>query len=346
MGSCISKCRPKKVPQKITSLEECGHVQDKLVISPAPTICTTPSPLSYKVSPSQSPSPCTSSFSSFSGSTTNTASSCSLSSSATSSISSAKDKAFSNEFLWSCVKENPHILQKRAPLDLPARSVVVAQAKQLVPERVAAGSALQKRARASSPSTLTRQKSFRREPDRPESTFSRSSSPSTLSRHRSFRREPSRPDSTFTRPCSPSSTTLTRQRSFRREPDRPDSMHYIPSRALRSPSPSRRFNGDKCRGLLSNTPKENSYGKRWIDLKASAVNSVSSPYTSKKHVAHASPKSSISSTGSCLRKTYAHHIGSEIGVGEEMLSSQDIMDSVPAEDVDNPLISLDCFIFL
>ena len=301
MGSCISKCRPKTVSE-----EECENVQDKLVISLAPT-----SPISVLdiKPPSPSPSHSTSSFSSFSCTTSNTSSSCSSSSS--SSVLSSKDRSFSNEFLWACVKENPHVICtdpiKESPvksvsgkfhapkLVSPAKSSVVVPAKQLMPQRVV-GSTPQKRVRASSP-------------------------------------------------------VLVRQKSFRREPERPNSAYSLPSRTLRSsPSPSRRFEGDKCRGMLANAPQE-SVCKRSTSPKGNAVNSsLSSVRKGSVNLRPPSPNNNSSRHPSCLRNREMGsqpNVGSKIGeiaVGE-VLSNLGI-DSLPTEDIDNPLISLDCFMFL
>ncbi|KAK9265332.1 hypothetical protein L1049_027247 [Liquidambar formosana] len=309
MGSCISKCRPR--PKKCSkSHEECDSVQDKLVISQAPT---SPLPLSNtKASSSPSPSPSSSStnssFSSFSCSNSTTSISCS-SSASSSSILSSKDRSFSNEFLWSCVKENPHIIRvvdhikansiKPVPakihaqkLDSPAK-LVAPPARQSIPQRVVGSSAVpQKRARASSP-------------------------------------------------------TLTRQKSFRKEPERPNTGYSAPCRTMRSPSPSRRFTGDNCRNVGTNTPKE-SCCKRSVGSRTNSVNPVSSLMW-KENLRPASPCNNSSRHSSYLknREMLTHQIGSksdEVAIGE-LLSNMDV-DALPMEDIDNPHISLDCFIFL
>ncbi|TQD97510.1 hypothetical protein C1H46_016911 [Malus baccata] len=110
MGSCISKCSPKK-----HFLQEFNNVQDKLVISqPPPRITIPPISASSKISPCpQSPCNSSSSASSITCTTSNSnssASSLSLALSTASTVSSSKiDRSFSNEFLWSCYKENPHV---------------------------------------------------------------------------------------------------------------------------------------------------------------------------------------------------------------------------------------------
>ncbi|KAK2989773.1 hypothetical protein RJ640_029927 [Escallonia rubra] len=286
MGSCISKCRPKKKPK----LEECHHVQDKLVISQAPIVSPIP-PLTRKpLTSSPSPTASNSSFSSFSCATVPSSLSTS-SSSCLSSTSSSKDKSFTNEFLWSCVKENPQVighgavksgLQKSVQYRVSARKLessaepIVAPVKQSTPR---------KRARATS-SSLTRQKSFRKEPEGPNST-----------------------------------------------------TYSLPSRTMRSPSPSRRFDG--------NTPGE-SCCKRNTDSNLNAVHSGSFS-TRKENMRPLSPYNNLSGYRSYMRRGegYAHQIGSimdEIAVGE--VKSDEKIDCIPMEDVDNPLIALDCFIFL
>ncbi|XP_059455368.1 QWRF motif-containing protein 2 [Corylus avellana] len=290
MGSCISKCRNKKKHSlKKNSLEESNSVQDKLVISQAPK---TPNiPHSNKISPSP-PSPTTSisSTSSLTCTTSNaTTVSSSLSSTASSEILGSKDRSFSNEFLWSCIKENPHIIRinsikENAFLLAPAKPMA-APAKQSIPPKVV-GSTPQKRARSRSPAPLTRQKSFRREPEWPNPPYS------------------------------------------------------LPSRTLRSPSPSRRYNGDRSGPISTNASVLESHSKR-----------VVGSYVRKENIRPASPNNIVSSRPRpCLRnkETFTHRIGSKIdefAVGKA-LSDHEMIDSVPMEDIDNPLISLDCFIFL
>ncbi|XWS21700.1 hypothetical protein CRYUN_Cryun30bG0076900 [Craigia yunnanensis] len=304
MGSCISKCRPKKY-----CIEDFSHVQDKLVISSSQAP-KTPIPVSNKISPLPL-SPTISSSSSVSSFT------CTTSSTATSSCSSLSssasvDRSFSNEFLWGCVKENPHIIRinsikeaslaltsTKSPtqkLDSPVKPIV-APVKQAIQSREK-GSTPQKRGRSSSPATLTRQK------------------------------------------------------SFRKEPDRLNSAYYLPSRSLRSPSPSRRFSGDNSnRGILASTSKEICSSKRIVGPKVNALNSVSSSLR-KENFRPSSPMlSSHPSTPlkSCLRnrETFIHRISSKLDESALRAAlSQQENDSITIEDIDNPLISLDCFIFL
>ncbi|KAM7514799.1 hypothetical protein LguiA_004382 [Lonicera macranthoides] len=301
MGSCISKCipKPKRKPEQ-------GHnlIQDKLVISQPPTSPSIPKSTQNHLSPSPSPIS-TSSYSSFScTASATTSSTCSLttSSSCSSSILSAKDRSFSNEFLWSCVQENPHIV-KLDPVNssvekLVGSTIFRAPAKQVILDR-RIGSTPQKRARANSPN-VARQKSFRerKEPDRHQS-----------------------------------SPVLARQRSFRERPQSPQ------SRTMRSPSPSRRFDGDSYNynGEFKNFAKESF-------RKGNVVNSMR-----RENLRPSSPSNNLSRYEGYLRnrERFIHQNGKkidEISVGE--VRSLDKIDSIPTEDIDNPLIALDCFIFL
>ncbi|KAK8692198.1 hypothetical protein V6N13_075673 [Hibiscus sabdariffa] len=309
MGCCISKCKPKKY-----YIEDFTHVQDKLVLSSSQAP-KTPIPVSKKISPlPRSPTiSSASSVSSFTCSTVNTAiSSCS---SSASSVLTSKDRSFSNEFLWACVKENPHIVRinsikeasrtltvTKSPSQISNSPVkpVVALAKQASPAREK-GSTPQKRGRSNSPSPLTRQKSFRKDPDyRLNSAY-----------------------------------------------------NYLPSRGLRSPSPSRRFNGDNYRGLLASTSKEVCSSNRIVGPKVNALNSVS-PSQRRENFRVSSPKLHSHDPTTPLkprlrnRETFVHRISSKIDeiALRAALSTQQENEPVTMEDIDNPLISLDCFIFL
>ncbi|GAV87352.1 hypothetical protein CFOL_v3_30778 [Cephalotus follicularis] len=300
MGSCFSTCKPKK-----HFVAECNHgIQDKLVISQAPKTPKTPSPQSNKISPSPpSPTHSNSSISFFTNTTGNIINTCSSFSSA-SSVSSSKDRSFSNEFLWSCVKENPHIVHINSikefslpiaatkthaqKLDLPAKRYVAPQ--KLSIKQSLHGTTPQKRVRPSSPSTVTRQMSFRKEPDWLNSSYS------------------------------------------------------LPSRTLRSPSPSRRFDAGNTRVLLTNTLNE-ICSKSLVGPKISAINSVSSCIR-KENPRRISDSSCL--LRPCMnREACVNRIGSKIDevAVTEALSHRD-RESFPFEDIDNPFISLDCFIFL
>ncbi|XAR49603.1 hypothetical protein NMG60_11032859 [Bertholletia excelsa] len=323
MGSCISRCSRKRKRQEEPSL-----VEDKLVITHAPTPPIPPPlpPGKQAFSPSHSPLS-TSSVSSISCTTSNVSSSCSSLTSSSSSCSSSsmnlKGKSFSNEFLWSCVKENPHLIHIdpfRGSLQHPIGPTMfhaqklgspmnpnVAPAKQSIGSPISlrhSGAAPQKRARVNS-ANLARQKSFRLEPERPSL------------RH-------SLPSSTLKSP-SPS-RRFSGENLTRKEMEKPSSPVYsLPGRSLRSPSPSRRF-----------SQKENT-------CKRSAVK--------RESLWPASPSNNLSRFGPCLmnREKHLYRVGSKIdesAVGEVLSSQNTNGDALPMEDIDNPLIALDCFIFL
>ncbi|XP_022753518.1 uncharacterized protein LOC111301804 [Durio zibethinus] len=306
MGSCISKCRPKKY-----YIEGFSHVQDKVVISSqhAPK---TPIPVSNKISPFPL-SPTISSSSSVSPFTCTTSSSNTTTSSC-SSFSSSKDRyAFSNEFLWACVKENPHIIRINSIKEASLASTTTKSPTQKLDSHIKPVVA------------PVMQAILRREKGSTPRKRGRSSSPSTL----------------------------TRQKSIRKESDGLHSAYYSPSRSLRSPSPSRRFSGgNNNRGILASTSKEICSSKRIVSQKVSALNSVS-PSLRKENFRPSSPMLSSHPSPlikSCLRnrETFIHRISSKIDESavRAALSSQQEKDSITMEDIDNPLISLDCFIFL
>ncbi|RVX15727.1 hypothetical protein CK203_005522 [Vitis vinifera] len=103
-------------------------------------------------------------------------------------------------------------------------------------------------------------------------------------------------------------------------------------------------------GMLANAPQE-SVCKRSTSPKGNAVNSsLSSVRKGSVNLRPPSPNNNSSRHPPCLRNREMGsqpNVGSKIGeiaVGE-VLSNLGI-DSLPTEDIDNPLISLDCFIFL
>ncbi|KAI3464584.1 hypothetical protein Pfo_021247 [Paulownia fortunei] len=319
MGSCISKCRPKKKFK-----EDCSHVHDKLVISQDPISSVPPNMTTMPLEKPLSPAPSTSSTASFSSFSCSTNSKCTMASSISSSSStscsssllSTKDRSFSNEFLWSCVKDNPHIVglnpmlkekslekpvvsgnkihpQNLDPPSLVASPIVVAKVKQSIQEKAMISvSTPRKRARASSP-------------------------------------------------------TLVRQKSFRKDQN---SASSIPNRGLRSPSPSRRFNGENSRSVSTNGTNENSC-RRPIVYKGNAANSATSGLKRESfRVPTASPNRELTiSRNFSVRKkdSFSQQVSTKIddhvAVGD-IQSSQE-MDAV-MEDINNPLIALDCFIFL
>ncbi|XP_073136576.1 uncharacterized protein [Henckelia pumila] len=301
MGSCISKCKRKKKFKEDCS---CSHVHDKLVISqdhPKSSIPSNPTPpamLKPIVTPSQSSSfSCSNNSKSFATMASSISSSSSSSCNSSSVLIGAKDRSFSNEFLWSCVKENPHIIGVKQSLENPKRtplrnlehsiefSPFVTRTKHSVQENLTAPTP-KKRARANSP-------------------------------------------------------TLVRQKSFRKEQNR----------GLRSPSPSRKFIGENDR--ISILADANSC-KGPIFPKASATNNSLS-YGLKKESFRppaASPNRDFAiKRDVSVRKMDAFSqqaskkIGGDHVAGEDIQSRQGL-DIVMEEDINNPLIALDCFIFL
>lgn len=145
---------------------------------------------------------------------------------------------------------------------------------------------------------------------------------------------------------SNSPTNLTRQKSFRKEVEvLPLKTNNVSRMFGSSPSPSRRFN---------TTLSDNSVSKRMMNntTKVSVAHysrSVSSSIR-KECVkgASSSPNNSSrrlhSSTGLNLRHRETKI--DETVVKDVHSSHHHNMDSTIMEDIDNPLISLDCFIFL
>ncbi|KAI6691005.1 hypothetical protein NL676_027833 [Syzygium grande] len=336
MGSCFSKCRPQRhrrsFPQEPLDPSSGNTlVQDKLVISQQPPPPETPLAQPRRVSPSSPHSPskssCSSSATCCSSFTAGSAkpggavscSSSSSSSTASSALMSSKDRSFSNDFLWSCAKENSHVLQinslkvnsllsladKFPDVELgssPAKPRLAAPARRAAPSNSAVNAA-QKRSRACSPN-LARQKSFR---------------------------------------ANQSDGSL------------PSCAHSLPRRTLRSPSPSRRFDGgEKCRGILVNTVSDDGGGGR---KRLAATTKVSAPSNyvgtnSRRENVVRPPSPTNNNLNRPIRPGLAHsetlpsrQIGPKVGeIAQRVLADQDMIDSV--EDLNNPLISLDCFIFL
>lgn len=184
MGSCISKCKPKMMIKQHPScnLDLNNLVHDKLLIIPQSPLTNPPCnslslDLSNKISPyPPSPSPSTSSLSSF----TCLSSATTLSSASTATSRSAP---FSDDYLWSCYKQNPHVARinslKANALSSPGRAlrlnspvkpvspVFRHRPRQPSPQRVSRSTSTPlKRVRPCSPSpspTPPRQKSFRKE---------------------------------------------------------------------------------------------------------------------------------------------------------------------------------------
>lgn len=299
MGSCISKFNSNK-----NSKEEQTQniVQDKLVISQAPLSISTPPPVPETPKPPY-PSPLSptssisaSSFSSFycatsTNSTSSSNVSLSSSSSLSSSILSSKERSstFSNDYLRSCVKENPQMIKGKIDrfrdqtprpnktCGTKLRNDISTQGKQIVASPKQSYNKPKKRSRANSPN-LTRQKSFRKEPPERATT---------------------------------------------------------PSRIIRSPSPTRRFNGENYNykaTMINQTPK---YKRQPYDLKENSRFNYRAAEKENIRRITSSPKN-LSSTYVGLNRMNeeftSHHIGEELRIDHE--------------DINNPHIALDCFIFL
>ncbi|CAJ1974296.1 unnamed protein product [Sphenostylis stenocarpa] len=320
MGCCVSKCRPdcKPSPEQLQNHFNFNLVQDKLP-PPLPTLYS-----STKISPSPpSPTSSTSSISSFTCTTSNTISSASSLSTASSSLSS-KDRSFSNDFLWSCYKDNPHITRINSLRDASL---------------------------SLTPPTKPR----------PQHRKVTNINPSPPPRPNLVTLKQSPPPQSFSMPQkrvrSNSPTNLTRQKSFRKDTERSITINYasnLHSRTLGSPSPSRRYNGDKCGS--GNLATDNVVSRRMVNNSKVSVRALHShhsgvPLTRKESVKAASPSNCsrrvLHSAGLKHNETCTFGVGSKVDetVVKDVVSDQD-MDLTLMEDINNPLISLDCFIFL
>lgn len=357
MGSCISKC----IPRKHSQLEEFDHhrhhhdhdhVQDKLVISQARTnttqasICAINIPFSNKVSPCP-PSPSNSSTCSISSLACTTTSKYASSSSNTSSTSStassvicsSKDRSFSNEFLRSCYRENPHIVRINS---LKESSCALSSLPAAKPRKLES---------SAKPVLATAAKPQQQPPTRLQkaSNWSNTGANTPQKRVRSS-----------------TSPTPRRTKSFRKDQpaERPISTYSVQQgvRALqRSPSPSRRFsntnNGDKLGGVVSSTHRSESSPSKRMNGYNMAHSSGSGCPRTENILRPSNPNSSCMGSSNRVvgrpcwrsRETLIQRIGSkidDIAVGSPLAHPHDNINSIPMEDIDNPLIALDCFIFL
>ncbi|XP_057795629.1 uncharacterized protein LOC131011800 [Salvia miltiorrhiza] len=291
MGSCISKCKPKKKAKHEDPIPSGRH--HVLVISrdPPPEITIMPPHKPFSPAPSTSSA---ASFSSFSCSATSkysaamAASSVSSSSSSLSSSSystcALRDRSFSNEFLRSCAKEIPHVVNVEKTASFPNKI----PSQNLDPLTTKLAPTPKKRARASSP-------------------------------------------------------TLVRQKSFRKEQN-------SPNRGLRSPSPSRRFNGDGNRIF----PVQESYYRKPVVSrgnnapKRESFRAPSPARTPKRELSIAPKTESFRAPAPAIPKRELS-ISREYSVRKSDAFSSKIDGrevDVVMEDINNPLIALDCFIFL
>lgn len=124
---------------------------------------------------------------------------------------------------------------------------------------------------------------------------------------------------------------------------------------IRSPSPSRRFNGDKCESAnLATTMNSSKVNGVISGVHSNSHHSVLSSRR-KESVKAASPNNNCSRRvfHSGLRNTRETSCTLGLGVSpkvdetvvKDVVSDHD-KDLTLMEDIDNPLISLDCFIFL
>ncbi|GMH21592.1 hypothetical protein Nepgr_023434 [Nepenthes gracilis] len=304
MGSCLSKCTPKKISREASSPSL--PVQDKLVVSQTPNWLPPSTSSSSSSSLSSSSSSSSSSYSCRTGNVaaSSSCSSQSSTSSCASSISDSKDRSFSNEFLLSCIKQNQHIIQVD---DL----IRIGLLTTLPTKDIDCRSKVQ-------PSLPDKQ--------HPSPQRLGGSAPPAHKRPRA------------------SSPQLTRQKSFRREPERPVNQYSISS--LRSPSPSRMFiNG----GDVSKSQQERNCSKRFAGAKCNGANALQShaKRENNREVLLRPPSPRSSSRRHHHKEAAINRVASktaEITVGQVM-AEQDV-ESMPMEDIDNPLIALDCFIFL
>ncbi|XP_010539156.1 PREDICTED: putative protein TPRXL [Tarenaya hassleriana] len=301
MGCCISKFPPKakKFKQEEEEEEEYSYVQDKLVVSHYQSkACPVPIPEKKQFVPipdkvfhihikdnSTPPPPKLSPLSPTQTSTTsNTSLSSSTSSlSTSSSVSVSKTRSFSNEFLQSCRRHNPHVVRINS---LREASLSLKSSKPATPTR------------SSSPARSV--KRYPSTPNRSNPNSKKGGEEGSPLRNRRIRANSPNPP----RP-------LTRQKSFREEHERV--MSTKSGRFLKSPSPSRRFGmaGSRVNTISCSERPES------LDLQSS-----------KSHLRNRS-------------ETKIHRIDPEID--EDKVEE---VTAVSAEDIENPVISLECFIFL
>ncbi|CAA3028067.1 Hypothetical predicted protein [Olea europaea subsp. europaea] len=319
MGSCISKCRSKKKFE-----EDLNLVHDKLVISQTQVSVINPQINDRPVSPAPS-SVSSVSFSSFSCSNGGPSNGCSMASSLSSTSTSSstamctKDRCYSNEFLCSCVKENPHVvrlnqtkknlensavysrIQPRNNFEHSIKPVVELVLKKSIVQGNFSDEMVQeetpkKRARASSP-TIIRQKSFRKEQNSAISNSNRG--------------------------------------------------------LMRSPSPSRRFSGDNMsRTSPTNASKKGSCRNSSTISRANTnISSSSGRKRENSRPRTASPSHDLNRRNTEImskRDVINRQVNAkidDISTGEVQCNQGMDRDFI-MEDINNPLIALDCFIFL
>ncbi|KAK1432656.1 hypothetical protein QVD17_09554 [Tagetes erecta] len=139
------------------------------------------------------------------------------------------------------------------------------------------------------------------------------------------------------RACSP---PLTRQKSFRLEKERLPYVSVNGRSTMRSPSPSRRFNGST------------SGYQRQPMLSSINAHNTSNIRVAKTNTRPASPNRNVISKERPIYSKNKERFGCEVGSKvegvevREVLSTMSHFGCVAMEDIDNPHIALDCFIFL
>ncbi|KAJ0534333.1 hypothetical protein HanRHA438_Chr09g0399691 [Helianthus annuus] len=133
-----------------------------------------------------------------------------------------------------------------------------------------------------------------------------------------------------------SSPTLTRQKSFRIEKERLPYGIVNGRTTMTSPSPSRRFNGN-----TSNYQRQ--------PMLSSMNTHNESNRVTKAYTRPASPNRNVINKERPMfvknKERFGYEVGSKVEV-KEVLSRLSYSGSAATEDLDNPHIALDCFIFL
>ncbi|KAL5982728.1 hypothetical protein ACLOJK_016804 [Asimina triloba] len=339
MGTCISKCQ--------TTSEECKqqHIQIHKPCTPPNDeefkypILRSPSPPTIPTSKNQHSPPPTYSPVSSSSTTASDSSNVSSISTATSTTSSLnlKDRSFSNDFLKSCIKDNPHILKaevsprKQAPTN---KSCVTTNQEWRIKTNAAAEKQQTPRIpqiQYSQPTqVITRQKSSREDHTR------RRSPAASIHRRNSGGQSPSRrfngggPAAADHR--EPLKKSVSSRRSLSPSHSRRFNAQDVPgsspiARRGLSSSPSRRFiNGttDRCRSFARNRTGSDQYYYCKCRSTPFMENEVTRP------------------AANCVRQIKSQFDRKAVG---DAVSSQE-SDSLCMEDMDNPQVALDCFIFL
>lgn len=327
MGCCISKCSPKKKDFKEAEepYEKYCYVPEKLFMSRCPSrvsplllpeknrFNSIPLPDKFIHIPDKLPPPSpplkVASLSPIQPSTTSNSSLSSSSSSLStaSSISVSKERSFSNDFLRACYQENSHVARISS---LREASLSMKTTKPGYPSRI----------------------------DSPVISNRYSTTPNIANENPKTGSNGSK----RTRDPSPNHHSLTRQKSFRRDQERvvisSSTNSLTKGKFLKSPSPSRRYEGN----FLKSPSPSRRFGMAAADL---TVNSVSSRVR-KDSIDLYGPKTCHKSNRS---ETRIHRISSKIDetiIREVIANHKEPVVPMYEEVGGNPLIDLDCFIFL